>query len=267
MAVEYIELQETRGYSENGGKKTAQRLFRVWDDAAPITTPATVRGYFGSTLPDIGDLFPGETVVYAVSYAIKFVPDSRNVWEVSFSYENTEPGQYLPQEVGYTQITIDYSAEFRDFWRTQPSIPSNGTQNGADCGGTKIDKAGEPLSVLVRMSDITITETVDAASFPSRSLLIRAARGRRNLTIFQGAPIGQVYYKGATANRIGLEKFSIVHKFAHDEYSHMLQSPRRNQTGAVQIAPDPQGVYRAEFVELVQPFPGFADFNLLSENF
>lgn len=267
MAVEYIELQETRGYSENGGKKTAQRLFRVWDDAAPITTPATVRGYFGSTLPDIGDLFPGETVVYAVSYAIKFLPDSRNVWEVSFSYENTEPGQYLPQEVGYTQITIDYSAEFRDFWRTQPSIPSNGTQTGADCGGTKIDKAGEPLSVLVRMSDITITETVDAASFPSRSLLIRAARGRRNLTIFQGAPIGQVYYKGATANRIGLEKFSIVHKFAQDEHSHMLQSPRRNQTGAVQIAPDPQGVYRAEFVELVQPFPGFADFNLLSENF
>lgn len=267
MALEYVELQETRGFRDNGGKKTATRLFRLWDDAAPLTTPAEVRAYFGSTLPDIGDLFPGETVVYAVSYAIKHVPEARNLWEVSFDYENTEPGQKLPQEEGYVQITIDYSAEFRDLWRVNPAIPTNGTQTGADCGGTPIDKSGEPLSVLVRMSDITITETVSAASFPSRSLLIRAARGRRNLTIFQGAPIGQVYYKGATANRIGLEKFSIVHKFAQDEYSHMLQSPRRNQTGMPQTAPDPQGVWRASHVELVQPFPGFADFNLLSENF
>lgn len=184
-----------------------------------------------------------------------------------FNYENTEPGGKLPQEEGYTQITIDYRSEFRDLWRINPTIPSNGTQNGNDCGGTKIDSAGVPHSVLVRMSDITISETVSAASFPARSINIRAARGRRNLTVFQGAPIGQVLYTGAQASRIGLEKFSITHKFAQDEFSHMLQSPKRNQTGEVMYSPDTQGNQRATFVTLIQPFPGFADFNLLSENF
>lgn len=267
MAVEYIELQETRGFSDNGGKKTASRKFHVWDDASPITSPAGVRATFGSSLPDVGDLFPDETVVYAISYSISHVPTSRNVWEVVFNYENTEPGGKLPQEEGYTQITIDYRSEFRDLWRIGPTIPSNGTQNGNDCGGTKIDSAGVPHSVLVRLSDITISETVSAASFPARSINIRAARGRRNLTVFQGAPIGQVLYTGAQASRIGLEKFSITHKFAQDEFSHMLQSPKRNQTGEVMYSPDTQGNQRASFVTLIQPFPGFADFNLLSENF
>lgn len=267
MAVEYIELQETRGFSDNGGKKTASRTFHVWDDATPITSPSGVRATFGSSLPDIGDLFPDETVVFAVSYSIRHVPEARGVWEVQFNYENTEPSGKLPQEEGYVQITIDYRSEFRDMWRLSPTIPTNGTQNNNDCGGTSIDSAGVPLSVLVRMSDITITETVSAASFPARSLAIRAARGRRNLTTFQGAPIGQVLYQGAQASRIGLEKFSITHKFAQDEFSHMLQSPRRNQTGEVDYGPDAQQNQRATFVRLIQPFPGFADFNLLSENF
>jgi hypothetical protein len=189
------------------------------------------------------------------------------VWEVQFTYENSEPGDKLPNEEGYVQITIDYASEFRDAWRTGPTIPANGTQTGLDCGGTPIDKAGVPLSILVRMSDITITETVSAASFPERSLKIRQARGRRNSTIFQGAPIGQVLYLGANASRIGLEKFSITHKFRQDEFLHMIQSPRRNQLGIVEPVADAQGIFRAGNVDLVQPFPNFADFNLLSENF
>lgn len=267
MALEFFELQETRGFSDNGGKKTATRTFRCFDDAAPLTTPADVRANFGGSLPDIGDLFPGEKVVYAISYSIKHVVEARGTWEVTFNYENSEPAERLPQEEGYTEISIDYAAEFRDAWRLQPNIPSNGTQTGVDCGGTSIDKAGVPLSVLVRMSDITIVETVSAYSFPERSIKIRQARGRRNLTQFQGAPIGQVLYTGATANRIGLEKFSISHKFRQDEAFHMIQSTRRNQLKEIQTVADAQSIHRAEFVDLVQPFPGFADFNLLSENF
>lgn len=267
MAVDYVELQETRAYSESGGRVTASRKFRIWDDAATITTPSQVRTYFGSTLPDVGDLFPDERVIYCTAYSIRSVPDTLGVWEVDFTYENSEPGEKLPQEEGYVQITIDYAAEFRDQYRTGVAIPTYGTATGADCGGTKIDKAGSPLSVLVRMSDITIVETVSAASFPTRSQNIRAARGRRNLTVWQGAPIGQVLYTGAQATRIGIEKFQITHRFRQDEEYHMIQSPRRNQLGQVQCNADAQAVFRAEFVDLVQPFPGFANFNLLSENF
>lgn len=267
MAFEYLELQETRGFSDSGGRVTATRTFRCWDDASPITTPAGVKEHFGSELPDIRDNFPDEKLIFATAFSIKHLPDTRGVWEVVFTYENAEPAERLPNEEGYTQITIDYAAEFRDVWRLQPNIPTNGTQTGANCGGTPIDKAGVPLSVLVRMSDITITETVSAFSFPDRSIKIRQARGRRNLTPFQGAPIGQVLYAGATANRIGLEKFSISHRFRQDENFHMIQSPRRNQLGNVQTSPDTEGLDRATWVDLVQPFPGFADFNLLSENF
>ena len=267
MAFEYVELQETRNYSEAAGKVTASRKFRCWDDASPIQTPAEVRDHFGSELPSVGSKFPDENVVYCTSYSISHVPDMRNTWEVTFNYENTEFTGQLPQEEGYVQITVDYAAEFRDVWRLNPTIPQYGTQNGQNCGGEKIDKAGEPISVLVRMSDLTIVETVSAASFPDRSLLIRQARGRRNLTQFQGAPIGQVLYTGATANRIGIEKYQITHRFRQDEAFHMIQSPRRNQLGQVQKELDNQGIWRAAWVDLVQPFAGFADFNLLSENF
>lgn len=267
MAVEYIELQETRAFSESGGRVTASRKFRIWDDATTITTPKTVRQQFGVTLPDIGELFPDEKVIYCTAYNIRSVPDTLGVWEVDFTYENSEPGDKLPQEEGYVQITIDYASEFRDMWRSNPTIPTNGTATGANCGGTPIDKAGDPLSVLARMSDITIVETVSAASFPARSQNIRLARGRRNLEVFQGAPIGQVLYTGATATRIGIEKFQITHRFRQDENYHMLQSARKNQLGLVQCVPDAQAIWRAEWVDLVQPFPGFANFNLLSENF
>ena len=267
MAFEYLELQETRGFSDSGGRVTATRTFRCWDDAAPITSPKLVKDHFGVELPDIRENFPDEKLIFATAFSIKHLPDTRGVWEVVFTYENSEPADKLPNEEGYVQISIDYAAEFRDAWRLNPTIPTNGTQTGVDCGGTAIDKAGEPLSVLVRMSDITIVETVSAYSFPERSIKIRQARGRRNLTPFQGAPIGQVLYTGATANRIGLEKFSISHKFRQDENSHMQQSPRRNQLKEIQTVADAQSIHRAEFVDLVQPFFGFADFNLLSENF
>ena len=267
MAFEYIEVQETRGFSENGGKKTASRVFRAWDNDTPLTSPAAVRAYFGVSLPDVGDLFPDETVVYCVSYSMKHLPNSRNEWEVTFNYENTEISGKLPQEEGYVQYAINYSVEFRDFWRISPTIPTNGQQNGNNCGGTPIDKAGEPLSVMVRMSDITITETVSAASFPARSQTIRSMRGKRNSVQFEGAPVGQVLYTGASANRIALEKLSVAHKFVQDEYYHMLQSPRLNQLKKPELERDNQGVYRAKWVDLVQPFPQLANFNLLSENF
>jgi hypothetical protein len=267
MAIEYVELQETRSLTESGGRVTASRKFRIWDDASTITTPKVVRDSFGDPLPEIGELFPEEKVIYCTGYNIRSIPDTLGVWEVEFTYENSEPGERLPQEEGYTQITIDYAAEFRDQWRVGVAIPTNGTQTGLDCGGTPIDKAGVPLSVLVRMSDMTIVETVSAASFPDRSQLIRIARGRRNLEPFQGAPIGQVLYTGATANRIGIGKYQITHRFRQDESYHMIQSPKRNQLGQVETAVDAQTVHRASHVDLVQPFPTFANFNLLSDNF
>ena len=269
MAVTIIELQETRSFSEAGGKFSASRKFLVYDDAAPITTPAGVRDNFGkSSLPEIGEQFPGETDIYAISYDIRHIPESRNVWEVEFRYENTQPDERQPQEPGYVEITIDYASEFRDFYRVKPNldIPTNGTPSLNDINGTPIDVAGEPMSFAARLSTVNITETILGETLPDRSLAIRAARGRRNQFPFLGAPIGQVVYLGATASRIAVNKFQIQHKFSQDDLYHMLQQPRRDPQRNVELF-RVNGVLRANFVTWVQPFPEFYDFGLLSENF
>lgn len=275
MALTVHETQQSRSVSESGGKATGTRTFLVYDDASEITHPGPLRDLFGtSTLPDVGDEFPNSPSLYATSYSIRHVPDQRGLWEVEFTYENTEPGQYQPQEPGYTEISIEYQAEFRDLWRANPglAIPSGGnptTQNaaGGTCAGTRIDSAGQPLSALVRMSQITITETVLAATVVQRSLAIRAIRGSRNSASFQGAPPGQVLYLGANANRIALDKFQIVHRFAQDEFYHMIQQPVRGPDGQVLLYESTPGILQAASVNWVQPFQTQLDFNAISENF
>lgn len=269
MAATIIELQETRGFGESAGKITASRKFGVWDDGTPITQPSEIRAQFGGgTLPDIGDLFPGETGVYAISYDIRHVSNSRNMWEVEFRYENTEPGDSQPNEEGYVEYSLDYSAEFREVWRARPNltIPQFGTPDQLDIGGTPIDAAGVPRSVQVKMSTLQITETVAGASISARTEVIRLLRGRRNNTIFLGSPIGQCLYLGASARRISIDKFQITHRFAQDEYSHLIQTALRNPQAEV-IPKIVNGVWRAKTVLFIQPFPDFGDFNALSENF
>lgn len=269
MAATIYEMQETRGFSEASGKFTATRKFAVWDEVTAITQPSTIRALFGAgTLPDIGDLFPGESDVYAVSYDIRHLPDSRNIWEVEYRYENTEPGDKQPQEPGYTEFSIDYSVEFREMYRARPNlvIPTNGTPNLNDIGGTKIDAGGRPLSVMVKITNLTIGETVLSNTLPTRSEVIRLLRGRRNNTVFYGAPIGQVLYLGASSSRIALDKYTLQHKFAVDEYSHLIQNPTLDHNREVVIEAV-NGINRAAKVLFVQPFPDFGDFNQLSENF
>lgn len=277
MALEIYEVQETRSANVSNGRATATRRFRIFDDATPLTTPNQIRELFGSTfgtttLPDIGDEMIGDSTVFATGYSIRHVAESRGVWEVEFTYENTEVGQYQPQQVGYTEISIDYAAQFEEAWRSNPSVPTNGTVTTAssnapgNAGGTAIDSGGVPLSILRRSSTITITETVAASTMSARSIAIRALRGRRNNAAFQGAPIGQVLYLGAQASRVSLDKFQIVHRFAQDEWSHCVQIPARGPDGNVQLERI-DGILRAKIVNWAQPFPAFGDFNSLSENF
>lgn len=269
MAATIIELQETRGLGEKAGKITASRRFAVWDDASAILLPSTVRSLFGTgILPQIGDEFPGETDVFAISYDIRHVADSRNQWEVEFTYENTEPGESQPNEEGYVEYSLDYSSEFRQAWRAKPNlnIPQFGTPNQSDIGGIPIDAAGDPISILVRMSSLQITETVSAASILARTEVIRLLRARRNNTVFLGAPIGQVLFVGSSARRIAIDKFQITHRFAQDEYMHLVQNALKNPEHEV-ITQNINGVWRAKDVHFVQPFPDFGDFNQLSENF
>jgi hypothetical protein len=269
----FIEDKETRSLNFATGRTTATRRFHVFDDGSPLLTPAAVYALFGTTagsttLPQQGDLFPGETDVYCISFSIELVPESRNVWAVVYSYENTEPGTVQPLEEGYVEFSIDYAFEFRDFYRVNPGLvlPTNGTPTQTDIAGTRIDAAGEALSAKVNISTITVTETVSAESVEERSKVIRLLRGRRNNAVFYGAPIGQVAYQGASARRIALDKFSIQHTFQQDGLYFMAQQPARNPEKEVDLE-QVNGIWRAKSVFWVQPFPDFGDLNALSENF
>lgn len=272
-----IELAESRNESWSDGRISATRRFAVTDDSTPLTTAAAVRALFGTTvgsivLPDVGSQFPGDPFLYVKSYSLRCEPNSNYLWTVEFSYENSEPLEKQPQEIGYTQFSVDWSVEFRDFYRVNPGLvipqygsPSNDWFTGA--GGQSIDVAGEPLTALHYLGAIEFTETVSLATLPDRSQLIRAARGKRNQTEFQGAPIGQVLYKGARANRIGVDRVSLTHTFAQDSLMHMVQVAMKDADGKVRISLHASGAFHATNVKWVQPFPEFANFNLLSENF
>jgi hypothetical protein len=269
----FIEDKETRSLNFATGRTTATRRFHVFNDGSPLTTPAAVFALFGTsdgstTLPQEGDTFPGESDVFCTSFAIELVPESRNVWLVTFTYENTEPGTVQPLEEGYVEFSIDYAFEFRDFYRVNPELllPTNGTPTLANIEGTRIDAAGEPLSAKVNISTITVTETVALASLEARSQVIRVLRGRRNSSVFYGAPIGQVAYQGASARRVALDKVQIQHTFQQDGLYFMAQQPARNPEKEVDLE-QVNGIWRAKSVFWVQPFPDFGDLNELSENF
>ena len=121
MAAQAIELIQTRDMSYNAGKTAATRRFALWDDGGTLGTPAAVRALFGTTvsgvdIPAQNSLFPGEVSIYARSYTLRRRDDGSGVWDLEWSYENGGLIQLQPQEIGYTEFSIDWSAEFREAW-------------------------------------------------------------------------------------------------------------------------------------------------------
>lgn len=275
MSVSAIELQASRSSSDSNGKTTATRTFAVWNDASELTSPAAVRATFGTvagsvTIPDVGDLFPDETDVYCIAYNISREDGSRGVWKVEYSYENTEWTFVGEASVGYVQFTLDWSAEFRDVWRVAPglNVPANGSAgSNTQAGGSSIDVAGEPMSVLRYFATLEISETVPLTTLDARSAVIMATRGTRNSGVFRNGAIGSVLYKGAKASRISSNKASLTHSFVQDDWYHMIQYPKKLADGGTELLESTPGVYNAAIVYWRQPFPLFSDFNQLSENF
>jgi hypothetical protein len=278
MAAEAIELIQTRDMSYSAGKTVATRRFAIWDDAGTLQTPRDVRDLFGTTvgtveIPDRNFLFPDEVGIYARSYTLRRRDDGSGVWDLEWSYENGEPIQLQPQEIGYTEFSIDWNAEFREVWRTNPgiNIPVDGipTIEGQDIGGVSIDSGGVPLTVMHYFNLIEFSETVPIESLNARSINIRFARGKRNAQVFEGAARGTVLYKGAKANRISVDKVRLVHSFAQDSFMHLIQVPVKLADGLVELLEKPagSGLLRAQTVTYRQPFPDFANFGALSENF
>lgn len=268
-----VEALDTRSISNSGGNLSGSRTFHVYSDdpSAPIQEPASIVLGDG-TLPAYGELFPGETDLYATTFQIDPVPDSGYVWRVRWNYssgggEVPDPNQVIPTVPGYVTFSMEYGGQWRDAWRAEPGLTLwSPTYNNADIAGTKIDAGGEPTSVWSPQHTLIVEETVTSASISSRSIAIRNCVGTRNSASFYGAAAGTLLYEGASARRVSLLAYSVTHRFRYDEWLHAGQQPRMNS----QRQPDVDlygGQLQANNVRWVQPYGSTTNFNTISENF
>lgn len=258
------EQLQSRSLSVSGGKISGSRTFHVWDDGSPITQPVAIA--LGSNgMPAKGDLFPGETGVYAISYTADPLGDGANTWRVTWNYG---PNILSPSDLGYVERTISTQAAFFDVYRVNvPSAFGGNGSNGLDIGGISIDSGGNPTSTIFLVMSLGLVENVREDTVPTRLATIASMVGKRNSNTFEGFAAGVLVYKGANSSRIGTGLFALSHDFEFRNDYHMVQQPRRNSQGDVILARSTTLGFVASHVYFVQPFPQTANFNLLSENF
>lgn len=281
MALTVYEAIDSRPLQLQSGEWTASRTFHVWDDAAPIANTIACYALLGTGgLPIYGDQFPD-----AVAPLIATSPDIRrreghtDTYVVTWTYTQApiSPLQAKePNDVGYVEFSADVRGEFVDAWRaisptTMATLVGGTYANGTpatsfddDIGGTAIDVAGEPKSVLVRQAEVEFGVTQeDVPSLGWQAAFV----GRRNNVEFNGAAVGKVLFLGASVNRIAARKYRIGYRFLVDEWYHMRQAPFVNPDGSVALGAYVNNGIHAGGVYFVQPYPDFANFYALSPYF
>ena len=259
---------ESREISTSGGKVTGTRTFHLWDDSSPIEEPDQISLGVGG-LPAVGELFPGSKTLYATSYTMTHLADSSRTWRVVFNYESADPtGISAPSEPGYLQISFEYQAIPKELYRTDPGLLyQGGTPDDRDIAGKPIDSGGVPTTVFVDQHILVIEETVSAISLSDRSSLIRSAVASRNQSAFFGASPGTLVYQGCSGRRIGVGLYSLTHRFQYDGAFHLVQVPKRNASGNVDLEVTASRGSYTGWVRFVQPFPYLSEFSLISGNF
>jgi hypothetical protein len=270
MAQIVVESKESRTLSNSGGKFTGSCVFHVFDDTTDIPNATTIK-YGANGMPEKGDAFPGESELFASTFSASVIPESRGIWKVTWTYTSgeNEGGAKMPTEVGYLQVSMEYTGTFKDMYRADSTGRSLNYQNGLptdkDIGGAPIDAAGVPTSVFIPLHRLVIEETVSGASLQGRTALTRAAVGKRNSASFYGADKGKLLYEGCSARRTTISAWSLTHKFLYDGWYHMGQQPKMNSQREVIITMT--AIPSAVFVRWIQPFPGLVDFNAISDQF
>jgi hypothetical protein len=258
------EQLQSRSLSVSGGRISGSRTFHVYDDSSPITQPVAIQ-LGANGMPAKGDLFPGETSVYAISYTADPLGDGANTWRVTWTYG---PNILSPSDIGYVERTVSTQGAFFDVYRVNvPSSWGGNGSNGSDIGGTSVDSGGNPTSTIFLVITLGLVENVLENTVPGRLQTIATMVGKRNSQTFEGFAAGTLVYKGANSSRIGTGLFALSHQFEFRNDYHMVQQPRRNSQNDVILASSPSLGFVAQTVYFVQPFPQTANFNLLSENF
>ena len=289
--------QTSRTGSYDRGKWTGSTAYLIYDDAGVALTVASIRAnasaagtlVFGAgtetTMATLMD-FTGATYTPVQDGMDKYWTGVHN-FEASLTIDGTAlEARDLKQEkqVGFTSIEVNAQANVVDVWRTGWTLPSTDADKTAptliDIGGTKVDSAGDPISHIQGVLNISVRNVVIGRP---NYLLFANTIGNRNSAAYTFGnattgstqnlvcPIGTLVFDGATSSRIGPNQYEVNFSFTLDTVTyHLKQVPLRNGDGSVvpaQVTPGTvvsvSNPWHAAKVYWKQPFPNTSAFSLL----
>ncbi len=258
MAIVVNELYGSRSQSiPANGQITAKRSFIVYDDGgATLTQEAALAA---EDVPSYLDEHPGIRDCLARSAEVKGVKDSEAAHEITWTYTI---GAVAQGGGSYQAASTSVKGTFVDVWRVPPGVGNPGGVDNptrADIGGRKVDAAGDPVSYPMYQQMLTLRSPFNN---PPDFSLINAMINRRNASPWQGWPQGMVLYLGADASVTSGNYWLVSHKFAADEFFHMRQVVKRDNSGKT-LTENTGTEQQATTVYWVQPFPLVGNFNAI----
>jgi hypothetical protein len=285
--------QTSRTGSYDRGKWTGSTTYLIYDSAGASLTVHLIRN--GASAAGTLDFGAGNEIDMAALMLFTgatYTPvqdGSDKYWTGVHSFESSTTidgvaveGQDVLQEkqVGFTSIEVNAQANIVDVWRTGATLPSSDALKTAptliDILGTKVDSAGDPISSIQGVLNISVRNVVIGRP---NYLVYANTIGKRNSAIFTfgasatasqnlACPIGTLVFDGATSSRIGPNQYEVNFSFTLDTQTfHLKQVPLRNADGSVVPDQVTAGAvvsvgnpWRAAKVYYKQPFPNTDSF-------
>ena len=278
-------IKQSRSATFDRGKWSGSQNYLVRDttdqaiNVYEIASGATTYEVFGA-----GDDTTMATYMRFVSATYTPVSDGMDkIWSAVFTFESkmgdgvnvVTADVKTETEVGFTSIETNIREEAIDIWRTGTAVPSGGTQNDNNIGGTPADSAGEPISFLLPIVSISIRNVIYGRP---QYATIMAIAGKRNSASFTFGATGNTFtcatgtlvFTGASTSRTGPNVYEINYQFNYDPtLYHMRQIAMRDLKGVKTTRPTPGSPVSAsnkETAETVwwrQPFPDTTAFSSL----
>ena len=285
MAIVLSWIKQSRSATFDRGKWSGSQNYLVRDttdqviNVFDIASGASTYEVFGA-----GDDTTMATYMRFVSATYTPVSDGMDrIWSAVFTFESTmgdgvnivTADVKTETEVGFSSIESNIREEAIDIWRTGTTVPSGGTQNNSDIGGTPADSAGEPISFLLPIASISIRNVIYGRP---QYATIMAIAGKRNSASFTFGATGNTFtcatgtlvFTGASTSRTGPNVYEINYQFNYDPtLYHMRQIAMRDLKGVKTSRPTPGSPVSASNVETAsvvfwrQPFPDTTAFSAL----
>ena len=285
MAIVLSWIKQSRSATFDRGKWSGSQNYLVRDttdqaiNVYDIASGASTYEVFGA-----GDDTTMATYMRFVSATYTPVSDGMDrIWSAVFTFESTmgdgvnivTADVKTETEVGFTSIETNIREEAIDIWRTGTTVPSGGTQNDNNIGGTPADSAGEPISFLLPIVSISIRNVIYGRP---QYATIMAIAGKRNSASFTFGATGNTFtcatgtlvFTGASTSRTAPNVYEINYQFNYDPtLYHMRQIAMRDLKGVKTTRPTPGSPVSAsnkETAETVwwrQPFPDTTAFSAL----